>query len=134
MPAFDELRARNDADGQVIIRDLFSAAEIDELNAQIERYIREVVPTLPQDAAFYDDYSHPETLRKMQALDKQEAWFHQFMNKGKQVPLLEYLLRETFSPQGLEWFTKLPYDRMATPAHQDGFYWCRKPNHAWAIM
>lgn len=126
----DELRNSYDADGFVIIRSLYSSAEVDELNAQVERYIREVVPTLPKDAAFYDDYSRPETLRKMQSLDKRDAWFHRFMNEGKHVPLLEHLLRDTFSPQGLEWFTKLPYDRAATPAHQDGFYWCRKPNIA----
>jgi hypothetical protein len=62
MPAFDELRARYDADGYVIIRDLFSAAEIDELNAQSERYIREVVPTLPQDAAFHGDDSRVQPI------------------------------------------------------------------------
>jgi phytanoyl-CoA hydroxylase len=126
----DELRGRYDADGFVIIRQLFPVEEIEELNRQIDRYIREVVPTLPKDAAFFDDYSRPETLRKMQSLDKRDAWFHRFMNEGRHVPLLEHFLRDTFSPQGLEWFTKLPHDRTATPPHQDGFYWCRKPNIA----
>ncbi|MFO0919907.1 MAG: phytanoyl-CoA dioxygenase family protein [Planctomycetaceae bacterium] len=127
----DELRKSYDADGFVVIRALYSSAEVDELNAQVERYIREVVPTLPKDAAFYDDYSRPETLRKMQSLDKRDAWFRRFMNEGKHVPLPRILsARDTFSPQGLEWFTKLALRRAATPAHQDGFYWCRKPNIA----
>jgi phytanoyl-CoA dioxygenase PhyH len=128
--SYDVLRDRFDADGFVIIRGLFSSKELGELKAQVDRYIREVIPTLPQDAAFFDDYSKAETMRKMQSLDKHDEWFNQFMNSGKHVPLLEYFLRDGFRPQGLEWFNKLPYDRSATPAHQDGFYWCRKPNVA----
>jgi phytanoyl-CoA hydroxylase len=129
----DALRAQFDEDGFVIVRGLFDEPELRELQQQIDRYINEVVPTLPQDAAFYDDYSKPETLRKMQALDRRDPWFHDFMNKGKHVPLLEHLLRDSFSPQGLEWFDKLPYDTNATPPHQDGFYWCRKPNNACSL-
>src|SRR5688572_10346205 len=101
---FDALRDRFDADGFVIVRELLPPAELAELQRQIDRYIREVVPTLPKDAAFFDDYSRPETLRKMQALDKRDPWFHAFMNKGKHVPMLEHFLRDGFSPQGLEWF------------------------------
>ena len=43
---------------------------------------------------------------------------------------MESFLRDSLNPQGLEWFDKLPYDQKATPPHQDGFYWCRKPNSA----
>lgn len=127
------LREQYDRDGFVIIRELFTPAELQNLLAQIDRYIREVVPTLPQEAAFFDDYSKPETLRKMQSLDKNDAWFSEFMNSGKHVPILEHFLRDKFSPQGLEWFDKLPYDTNATPPHQDGFYWCRKPNIACSL-
>jgi phytanoyl-CoA hydroxylase len=130
MPNLDHLREQFDADGFVIIRQLFSPTEVQELRDQVDRYIREVVPTLPKSAAFFDDYDRPETLRKMQSLDRHDAWFHDFMNSGKHVPMLTHFLRDEFRPQGLEWFTKLPYDQSATPAHQDGFYWCRKPNIA----
>lgn len=130
MESVDTLCETFDRDGFVIIRGLFSAEEVRELNNQVARYVREVVPTLPKDAAFFDDYSKPETLRKMQSLDKRDEWFREFMNHGKHIPLMERFLRDGFRPQGLEWFTKLPYDRSATPAHQDGFYWCRKPNIA----
>jgi phytanoyl-CoA hydroxylase len=117
----------------VIVRSLLDPTELRELQSQIERYIREVVPTQPKDAAFFDDYSRPETLRKMQALDKRDAWFRDFMNGGKHVPMLEHFLRDKFSPQGLEWFDKLPHDTNATPPHQDGYYWCRKPNNACSL-
>jgi phytanoyl-CoA hydroxylase len=126
----ESLRERFDEDGFVIVRGLYPAEEFRELRAQVDRYIREVVPTLPKDAAFFDDYARPETLRKMQSLHRHDAWFSRFTSEGAHVPLLEYLLRDRFSPQGIEWFDKLPYDTQATPAHQDGFYWCRKPNTA----
>jgi len=127
---FEALRQNYDQDGFVVVRGLFDPASFQDLQSQLERYIREVVPTLPKAAAFFDDYSKPETLRKMQSLNKHDAWFKNFMDHGPHVALLEYFLRDTFSPQGLEWFDKLPYDKNATPPHQDGFYWNRKPNIA----
>jgi phytanoyl-CoA hydroxylase len=130
MESLDVMRERFDEDGFVVVRGLLDAAELKELKGELERYIREVVPTLPKDAAFFDDYSKPETLRKMQALDRRDAWFGKFMNQGKHVGMMEYFLRDKYSPQGLEWFDKLPWDKNATPAHQDGYYWNRKPNVA----
>ncbi|MBI4659324.1 MAG: phytanoyl-CoA dioxygenase family protein [Verrucomicrobia bacterium] len=127
---FESLRNRFDEDGFVIVRGLFADEEFRELQRQLERYVREVIPTLPKDAAYHDDYTKPETMRKMQSLDKHDAWFAQFMRLGQHVPLLEFFLRDKFSPQGIDWFDKLPYDTHATPAHQDGFYWCRRPNIA----
>ena len=130
MESFDELRHKFDDDGFVIIRELYSATEMDELRAQVDRYIREIVPTLSKDAAFYDDYSRPETLRKMQALDRHDHWFRDFMNRPRHTQLLEHFLRDGFHALGLEWLDKLPYDRSSTPPHQDGFYFCRTPNNA----
>ncbi len=124
------LRERYFTDGFVIVRQLLAPAALAELHAQIERYIREVVPTLPKDQAFHDDYSRPETLRKMQALNRHDAWFSRFMQSGPHIPIQEHLMGDQCQPQGLEWFDKLPHDKNATPAHQDGFYWNRQPDLA----
>jgi phytanoyl-CoA hydroxylase len=129
----EELRSDYERDGFVIIRGLLSPREFKELADNLDCYVREVVPTLPKDQAFFDDYGKPETLRKMQSLNKHDAWFQNFMQHGKHVAIQEYLMRDKCDPQGLEWFNKLPYDTSATPAHQDGFYWCRKPNIASGI-
>ena len=126
----DALRARYDADGFVVVRGLFTSAEFQELQDNLARYVKDVVPKLPKDAAFFDDYSKPETLRKMNSLNRHDPWFDNFLQRGSHVPLLAHFMRDQCSPQGLEWFDKLPYDTNATPAHQDGFYWCRKPNLA----
>jgi len=130
MEPLADLREKFDADGFVIVRDYLGSAEVAEVQAQLARYIKEVIPTLPKDAAFFDDYSKEETLRQMESLEKYDPWFLDFMNRGKHVHLMESFLRDGLNPQGLEWFDKLPYDQKATPPHQDGFYWCRKPNSA----
>jgi len=130
MEPLADLREKFDADGFVIVRDYLGSAEVAEVQAQLARYIKEVIPTLPKDAAFFDDYNKEETLRQMESLEKYDPWFLDFMNRGKHVHLMESFLRDGLNPQGLEWFDKLPYDQKATPPHQDGFYWCRKPNSA----
>lgn len=129
----DALKRAYDADGFVVIRGLFSPGSFRELQANLDRYVREVVPTLPKDQAFFDDYSKPETLRKMQQLNKHDAWFARFMQEGPQVAVQGHLMGDRPVPQGLEWFDKLPYDTNATPAHQDGFYWNRKPDIACGV-
>lgn len=129
----DALRDAYDRDGFVVIRGLLAPTAFAELRDNLERYVREVVPTLPKDQAFFDDYTRPETLRKMQSLNRHDAWFARFMQAGPHVAVQAHLMRDGCLPQGLEWFDKLPYDTQATPAHQDGFYWCRKPNVACGI-
>lgn len=124
------LREGYEKDGFVIVRGLYPAEVLRGLQAQLDRYVREVVPTLPKDQAFFDDYAKPETLRKMQSLHKHDPWFDSFLRTGPHLALLEHLLGEKVRPQAIEWFDKLPYDTQATPAHQDGFYWCQKPNVA----
>jgi len=129
----DGLRSRYEQDGFVVIRGLFSPAAFQELQANLDRYIRDVVPTLNRDQAFFDDYARPETLRKMQSLNRHDAWFADFMKEGPHVAVQAHLMRDAAAPQGIEWFDKLPHDTNATPAHQDGFYWNRKPDLACGI-
>jgi phytanoyl-CoA hydroxylase len=129
----DDLRTRYEADGFVVIKGLFTPAEFASLQENLARYVKEVVPTLPKDQAFFDDYSNPETLRKMQSLNRHDAWFSNFMKTGPHVEVQSHLMRDQAVPQGLEWFDKLPYDTQATPAHQDGYYWNRTPDIAGGI-
>ena len=124
------LRRRYLADGFVIVRRLLDGAALKELQEQLDRYVSKVVPTLPKDCAFFDDYNRPETLRKMQSLDRHDTWLANFMQSGPHVPIQEFLMGDRCQPQGLEWFDKLPHDQNATPPHQDGFYWNRKPDIA----
>ena len=51
MEYYDTLRDRFDKDGFVIIRQLLETPALTELQSQIDRYVRDIVPTLPRDAA-----------------------------------------------------------------------------------
>ena len=45
----EELRTDYERDGYVIIRGLFTPEEFAELSGNLDRYVKEVVPTLPKD-------------------------------------------------------------------------------------
>jgi hypothetical protein len=44
-----------DRDGYVIWRGFFDANQMRELMAELDRYIKEVLPTLPPNRAFFED-------------------------------------------------------------------------------
>jgi phytanoyl-CoA hydroxylase len=123
-------KERYDADGFVVVTGLFTSTEVAQLRGEVERYVREVVPNLPDDAAFYDDRARPETLRKLQSLHRHDAFFAGFAHHPRVAPLVEALMGDACGQMAIEWFDKLPFDQDATPPHQDGFYWCRRPNIA----
>ena len=60
--SFQHLRAQYDREGYVIVRQLLEPAELAELERNLERYVRQIVPNLPETDAFYDDRNRPETL------------------------------------------------------------------------
>jgi len=132
MPDLEQLRDDFDRDGFVIVRGLLDKALLATAETNVARYICDIVPTLPQDTAFFTDYDQPETLCKMQRLNQHDDWFADFFEHGPHASLIECFLRDAFDPQGIEWFDKLP-GAEGTPAHQDGFYWCRKPNNACSV-
>lgn len=126
-----DMRAlRNDfeRDGFVVIREFLQAAALKELQENLDRYIREVVPNLPDADAFYDNKNRPETLKQMQRIEKNDAFFDQYLRNPIWTSTAESLLGESVPfPTGFEWFNKPPGTNHATPPHQDNFYFCLKP-------
>eukprot|EP00913_Durusdinium_trenchii_P035264 g32994.t1 len=96
------------------------------LNAELDRYIAEVVPTLPDSAAFYQDRSRPETLKQMQHMGCDE-FFEQYRGNPAWKELANALIGEPADAQQPEWFNKPPGTEHPTPPHQDNFYFCLKP-------
>src|SRR5438046_1088633 len=125
MPS-ESYKADFERDGFVIVRQFLSKAELDELSANLDRYIREVVPTLADKQAFYDDKSRPETLKQMQHMGG-DPFFQNYTRHPKWVALAEALLGEPVTVQEPEWFNKPPGTNHATPPHQDNYYFNLKP-------
>lgn len=124
--SFAELKPAYDRDGFVTVRQLLSTEGFAELNRELDRYIREVVPRLPDADAFYVDKSRPATLKQMQHMQG-DAYFKSYTQHPKWLALAEALIGEPAECQGPEWFNKPPGEAAPTPPHQDNYYFCLKP-------
>ncbi|MFO0428301.1 MAG: phytanoyl-CoA dioxygenase family protein [Planctomyces sp.] len=121
-----KLKAQYDRDGYVVVRQLLSAEDFRDLQQELERYVREVVPTLPETAAFYVDRSRPETLKQMQHMQV-DPFMCDYVNHPRWNALAECLVGESVSCDAPEWFNKPPGEDAPTPPHQDNYYFCLKP-------
>jgi phytanoyl-CoA hydroxylase len=106
MNDFSAMKPEYDREGYVVARQLLSADAFAELNANLDRYIRDVVPGAAPTDAFYDP-----------------VW----------KALAEGLIGEECSAFEPEWFNKPPLSTKGTPPHQDNFYFSLKPCHVVTI-
>lgn len=125
MPAV-AARTDFDRDGYVVIRGFLPPDELRRLQENLERYIREVVPGLPDADAFYDDRARPDTLKQLVRIE-QDPFFAAYLRHPLWVSTAESLLGEPVQAHGAEWFNKPPGTNHPTPPHQDNFYFCLAP-------
>jgi phytanoyl-CoA hydroxylase len=126
MRPLSALKTSCDRDGFVVVRGFLGHAKLDVLQQNVDRYIREVVPTLPDTDAFYEDRSQPQTLKQLQRMDR-DAFFAEYRQNDDWVALAETLLGEPAASDQPEWFNKPPGTNHVTPPHQDNFYFCLAP-------
>jgi phytanoyl-CoA hydroxylase len=128
--SYEADRTLFEREGYVIVRQLLPAAEFEELRGNIDRYIREVVPGVPDRSAFYHDRARPETLKQLQYMGEHDAFFAGYVRHPAWVGLAEAMLGEPAAASGVEWFNKPPGTRHATPPHQDNYYFNLDPPNA----
>lgn len=116
-----------DEDGFVAIRGFLDRDEVAEMKANIDRYIREIVPKLEATQVFYEDKERPETLKQLPRMHEHDAYFDHEVAKGKFKRLAEGLLGEGVSENAVQYFNKPPRVGQPTPPHQDGYYWKIEP-------
>src|SRR3954463_14098503 len=90
---FNDHKPAFDRDGYIIFRQFLPVADFSELRANLDRYIREVVPTLPDSDAFYEDRSRPESLKQLQRMGH-DPFFRAYMKHPKWVSLAQTLMGE----------------------------------------
>ncbi|HVK16114.1 MAG TPA: phytanoyl-CoA dioxygenase family protein [Fimbriiglobus sp.] len=122
----NDLKADFDRDGFVVIPGFLPSEELGELKQNLDRYTREIVPTLPDADAFYEDRSRPETLKQLQRMGR-DPYFAAYIRNPRWVALTETLLGEPAVADQPEWFNKPPGTHHVTPPHQDNFYFCLTP-------
>src|SRR5947207_814654 len=89
----DQYKSAFDRDGFVIVPQLLERSELAELCANLDRYIREVVPSLPDSEAFYLDKSRPETLKQLQHMGR-DQYFNDYRRHPKWLALAAALIGE----------------------------------------
>jgi phytanoyl-CoA hydroxylase len=123
---FAALKTAYDTDGVVVIRGFLPTDELNRLKDNLDRYIREVVPHLPDGDAFYDDKSRPETLKQLNRI-QQDPFFADYLKHPLWMQAATSLLGEPAWVHGAEWFNKPPNTQHPTPPHQDNYYFCLTP-------
>jgi phytanoyl-CoA hydroxylase len=121
-----------DQDGFVVVRQLLEAVDFAELRENVNRYVRDVVPSLPDTEAFYHDRAKPETLKQMQRMGR-DPFFLQYMRHPRWTALAESLVGEPAEADQPEWFNKPPGTNHVTPPHQDNYYFCQAPSRVVTI-
>jgi phytanoyl-CoA hydroxylase len=122
-----------DRDGFVIVRNFLGKQEFQELKDNLDRYVREVVPGLPDSAAYYHDRIRPETLKQMQQMGHHDPYFEIYRDHPLWRGLAEALLGEPVQVDQSEWFNKPPGIDHTTPPHQDNYYFCLRPPNVLTI-
>ena len=122
----DSHRPLFERDGFVVIRQLLPPGELAQLQDNLDRYVRDVVPGLQDADAFYEDRARPETLKQLQRMG-QDSFFELYGRHPRWVAVAEALLGEPAVAEQPEWFNKPPGTNHVTPPHQDNYYFCLTP-------
>lgn len=129
---FESEKQYFDQHGFVIVRQLLGSEEFAELRENLDRYIRDVVPKLPDADAFYQDRGRPETLKQLQRMGC-DPWFRDYARHPKWTSLAQALVGESVTADQPEWFNKPPGTNHVTPPHQDNYYFCLAPSNVVTI-
>jgi phytanoyl-CoA hydroxylase len=125
------LKQAFDRDGYIVVRGFLSPAETAAVNSQFDRYISQIVPTIPPTEAFFEVKGQPETIKQLMRLHQHDAYFRDFPLRDRFRNLACALLDDTTPvDNGVIWFNKPRRVGETTPPHQDGYYFRLEPNEA----
>ena len=122
IPNLAELKKSYDEDGYNHIPELFSITDMEIINKEFNRYIKDCVPKMKEQEVYYVDKSNKETLMQMQKLEEYDNFFYDLFYKSKIRDLAANALGEDVTPRAMEYFNKPPGKSNPTPPHQDGYY------------
>lgn len=120
--------------GFVSLPGFFNAEEIAEIRENKERFVRDVVPTMPDSEVYYEDPDDVSTLKQLQQVWKHDDFFAGMMSENSKLKTLSDLcLGEASRPMNMQYFNKHAGGGQPTPPHQDGYFFHLTPNHAITI-
>lgn len=125
-----DLKAQFLRDGYVFIPGFLSESEVNEMRANFNRLISDVVPDMPANRVYFEDKEDPSTLKQVMDIHEHDAFFEQVLNHSKFKQLAEMLLEDEVIGKNLEYFNKPSMIGKPTPPHQDGYYFMLNPSVA----
>ena len=131
METHNKLKEAYQQDGFLHIPTFMNMQEMDKIETQINHIIQTVVPGMPKKDAMYEDYNQPASLKQVNIpITATPPYLLELRQSEKVQGLATLLLGDVAVPQSLELFIKPPHLGTPTPPHQDGFYFCLKPDLA----
>lgn len=122
-----EAKGEFDKDGYTVRRSFLDKAETEDVIENLNRYIKDVLPTVPPENAFYEDKEDPSTLKQLPHMQAHDPYFDRMLMDSKFRQLAETLLYGEVVPKNAQFLCKPPKVGQATPPHQDGYYFMIDP-------
>lgn len=126
----EPLRPAFDRDGYVCVAPLHEAATMSAIVTEMDRVLRDVVPTMPREQVYLEDKNDPTSVKQLQRLFEYSDLFHELMFNGPARRIAEEVLRDEVVPMNMQYFNKPPGIGQPTPPHQDGYYFHLAPCEA----
>jgi ectoine hydroxylase-related dioxygenase (phytanoyl-CoA dioxygenase family) len=126
-----ELKERYERDGFVKVARLIGPADLAAIEAELDRYHREVVPTLAP-AELVREPGGGGAIRNLWRLERHSAFFHEFAHSRRLLDLAAVLVNGEAEVWGAEIFAKPARVGSAVPYHQDNAYFNFTPSDSFS--
>jgi len=114
-------------DGVVAMRGFLPRAEVNALIDRIDRYVQQIVPTLPAEESYFERPGQVDSLQRLNRMNLHDPYFEDLRRSDRFKGLAEFLLGEAVAEEHLMYFTKPARVGKQTPPHQDAYYWMIEP-------
>jgi len=109
-------------DGFVIVRGLFSEAELAELDVHVARFVADVAPTLPPGEAYFEDNA-PGVLKSAFRLNEHDPFFDELRETARAKEIVSAIFDDPdIVSRDVSFFAKAAGSGSETVAHQDNAF------------
>lgn len=112
-------------DAVVRIRSFFSVETVSEIRAELDRYIRDDLPSKPADARTLE--ADGKSIRNLWRLEQHNEYFRELGRRIEITNLIAKLVRGKPVLMAVETFNKPARVGSGVPYHQDNAYFCQEP-------
>lgn len=123
----EQIKSTYDRDGYVRLPGFLNPDQLKDLLANLDRYVSEIAPGLPNTDVFYEDKAQSDTLKQLIRMSQHDPWFGRMMDESEFTRLAELLLGRETASRNMQFFNKPAKIGLPTPPHQDGYYWMIAP-------